>query len=429
VIPAGVRVYSNGVEQIVATQFGDVVLPESDSGVLPLVVEGGEGSGGIFLIGGNNAISGFEFDGSEGSSIGIFAQESANSIIENNLVSNSFAGIVSFDSENVLIRNNTTDGNFLNIFVNGSNNSVIDGNTVIDGGEGGIIVGDQTGATITNNQVENSLTSIDSSFPAPAGISVNEVDGAVIISGNTVTGSQSRSGDPLLEPFEGQGIAILNSGGSLTLEISNNTVTDNEGDGILVALGGDAQAAITIVNNIAQNNGADSPLRGDGIKIFGEEDSQITSLLIEGNTLTNNFDDGLDISLGLVQGVTIPGLGSVDPSNASITNATVQNNTINNNGGQGIILRSLGTNSNLSITVRDNTLTGNTGSGIAAQTLDSENNSTTRLCLVLHNNTSSNAITLTEAPGSILEVDQTGNTPTPTLVGGVNNGLTANCPN
>jgi hypothetical protein len=401
-IPSGVEVYSNAMAQSIATQLGNVTLPGSGTGVLPLV--NGGGANGITLIGGNNLVSGFEVTNSL---VGIFANNSVNSVIQNNTVNNSTqSGIGSTGSTGSFIQNNIVDGT---------------------GGFYGIAVQNQTGVTIRSNQVSNTSTRLAGGVAGmpPAAIALGNVTGTALVTDNTVTGTQV-SLNAANQPLEGVGIALANTTGNVNLTVSNNTVTGNQGDGIALGLLATAQGSFTITGNASQNNGggAGPTLRGDGIKIAGEGNSQINALLIAGNTLSDNFDEGIDISLGLGDpGITI--------SNALMVNAIIRDNTIvNNNGQHGIDLRSLGTNSRMTIVVQNNTLTGNTLTGFRATVDDLQNDATsTRLCLTLNNNNSNNGYQLTEIDG-LFELVQNNNTGAPfNQTGGINPGFTGGiCP-
>lgn len=219
-----------------------------------------------------------------------------------------------------------------------------------------------------------------------AAISLANVTSTVLIDNNTVTGTQVGA-NPANHLVEGIGIGFLNSSGTVDLTVSNNTVTGNAGEGIALGLTGTTtQGSFTIVNNTSQNNGSTTPIVfGDGIQVVAEGASQITQLFIEGNTVSGNRDDGIDVSAN--QGAA---------GTASIRNATIQNNaTVNNNDSQGILLRT-NNNGSMTITVQNNTINGNT----TPPGLTAETSGASSLCLALTGNTSSNGFTLTEGAGT-----------------------------
>ncbi|MGD1949663.1 MAG: right-handed parallel beta-helix repeat-containing protein [Leptolyngbyaceae cyanobacterium] len=359
----------------------------------------------------------------DGGDFGIFAGALDNAVIQNNIITNIvLSGIEIVDSNGVTVTDNTisnsdeigifidtsdstlvqnnqiTDSTLVAIELTSATNASLIGNTISDSGSGAIFVLDSETVTIQNNQVTDTATNITTDEIAGA-IFLQEVVGTVDISGNTVTGTTGTN------EFDGQGLVVGNSTGDIVLTIDNNTINNNQGDGIGIALvdvfttaPGDATADITITNNRIENNGASAPLRGDSIKIAVEEDGVINSLLIEDNTLTGNFDDGIDISAGLAQLATLlmpnPNLSG---SNAQILNAVIRNNEVTDSlNGQGIVLRSLGDNSNIVVSVEGNTLANNAGGGLAATSADTNGAPETRLCLALNNNTSDDGYTLIE---------------------------------
>lgn len=363
----------------------------------------------------NNSIDGGDF--------GIFAGESDNAVIQNNRVINVLlSGIEVADSNGVAVTGNTiSNSDEFGIFVDTSDSTLVQNNQITDStlaaielisatnaslisniisnsDSGAIFVLDSETITIQNNQVTDTATDITQDSILGA-IFLQEVVGTVNISGNTVTGTTGTN------EFDGQGLTIGNSTGDLALTIDNNDINNNQGDGIGIALidvfttgPGDATADITITNNRIGNNGVAAPLRGDGIRIAVEEDSVINNLLIEENTLTGNFDDGIDISAGFAQLATIvvpnPNISS---SNAQVLNAVIRNNeVINSLNGQGIVLRSFGDNSNIVVSVEGNTLTNNVLGGLAATSTDTNGAPATRLCLALNNNVSDGNYTLIE---------------------------------
>ncbi|ESA34062.1 parallel beta-helix repeat (two copies) [Leptolyngbya sp. Heron Island J] len=398
-----------------------IALEESSDAVIQSNTITNSVEAGIGLFASANAA--VEDNSIDGGDFGILAVESDNAVIQNNVVSNTvLSGIEVVDSNDVTVADNTINNNGeLGIFIDASDSTLVQnnqitesilggvdlrfatnarviGNTISDSGSGAIFVFDSETITIQDNQVTNTATDITADDIVGA-IFLQEVVGTVDISGNTVTGTTGTN------EFDGQGIAIGNSTGDIVLTIDDNDVNNNQGDGIGIALidlftpaPGDATAEITITNNRVENNGVAAPLRGDGIRIAVEEDGVINSLLIENNTLTGNFDDGIDISAGLAQLATIivpnPNISS---SNAQILNAVIRNNEITDSlNGQGIVLRSVGDNSNVVISVEDNILANNTLGGLEATSTDTNGAPETRLCLALNNNTSDGDYTLIE---------------------------------
>lgn len=434
-VPAGVQVVSNAISQTVITQQGVIQLPGSGTGVFPLVNAAGTDNG-VTLIGGNNRLSGFTITGAV--EAGVFTSDAVNVTIDNNQIADSIGlGIRSENITNATIENNTISN--------------------ISGGAIGVLEIDNL--VIRNNQIINIET--DTVLASPAAIVVGNISGSADISNNTVsntTGSQLLNGlgiavanatgdlelnianntvsqnegegvavllasdgatvinatDNIVENNNGQGIFVVGNAGNLDLNVQNNTIRDNQNDGVGVLLAGDVVATIAISDNIIERNGTTPPLlQGDGIKIAAEESSAVVQLEITNNLLDGNLDDGIDISLGQFQNIPLPALplpipgfgAAIGTSNAVIDNATISNNTIiNTQNGQGIALRSLGDDSNLAISVNDNTLSNNAGAGLEALSLDANDNSTTRLCLALTGNDSDSDYLLVEAPNSTFTV-------------------------
>ncbi len=364
----------------------------------------------------------------DGGDFGIFVGESDNASIQNNSVANVvFSGVEIANSNNVTVAGNAiSNSDEFGIFVDTSDSTLVQnnqianstlsaieltaatnasltGNTISNSGSGAIVAFDSDTITIQNNQVATTATDINGDQIVGA-IFLQEVIGTVDISGNMITGTTGTNA------FDGQGITIGNSTGDIALTIDDNDIDNNQGDGVSIVLfnvftiaPSDATADITITNNRIENNGVATPLRGDGIRIAVEEDTVINSLLIEDNTLTSNFDDGIDISLGQLQFLGL--VPTIATSNAEILNATIRNNTITNSqDGNGILLRSFGDNSNLVILVDTNTLTNNASVGFSATSLDTDGNESTRLCLELTNNNSDNGYSLNEVVGSTFTV-------------------------
>ena len=92
-IPAGVQVYSDAIATTLPTQLGDVLLPNSGTGIRPLV--NGNGGNGITLVGGNNRVGGFEIEGSDN---GIVLPDSMGTVIvKNNLIRNATNRAISLE--------------------------------------------------------------------------------------------------------------------------------------------------------------------------------------------------------------------------------------------------------------------------------------------------------------------------------------------
>ena len=110
----------------------------------------------------------------------------------------------------------------------------------------------------------------------------------------------------------------------------NNTIALNDTNGLLVTSAtANASNGIQITNNVIRNNGSNNSL-GNLVSAFGNgiilttnglslTDGSIKNVLIQGNTITSNSENGLKVWL------------SVAP-NVAISNLSIQSNTITNNG-------------------------------------------------------------------------------------------------
>ncbi|MGB3672000.1 MAG: right-handed parallel beta-helix repeat-containing protein, partial [Phormidesmis sp.] len=290
-IPAGVQVHSDAIAAILPTQFGDIRLPNSGTGIRPLV--NGSGSTGITLSGGNNQISGFEIDGSAN---GISLNNPSGTVtIENNLISNTTNRALSLAQStgvaSVIVNNNTintatqdgirveltntadltlaltnnqinnitaSDGDGIDIEANNTSraNLTIANNQINQAGNSGIELetcGNTTttactasfSATVTGNTISRSggdgiLFFHNSNQPAQLTIESNQVQQ----SGIAQTGVTNNAGNPLPVPGNG-GFGIMAAtfaDGDLTLTIENNTVTDSQDE------------KIAIINNLETND-------------------------------------------------------------------------------------------------------------------------------------------------------------------------------
>jgi len=172
----------------------------------------------------------------------------------------------------------------------------------------------------------------------------------------------------------GNGIFIDNTAVESTIEITGNTIQDNDGDGVLITVEptGIETVSATFTNNIISYQTQNG---GNGITFDYAGTSTATSTFIaEGNTLTNNDGDGLQISL-----TTSGGGGTL--------NLTINDNTASFNRGNGfnVIGDSDATLFELNGTFESNTASNNNLSGL---TFLSESN--TEAVLIAIDNTFAN---------------------------------------
>lgn len=315
----------------------------------------------------------------------------------------------------VAIDGNTLINNLRAIFVTGTGpgNSTltVTNNTAFDNGRNGIVIFGSSGNT------SDTLT--------------------VLVDNNTVKASHGSLTEDLLSG--GNGIGIIAGVGSasnktIIATVSNNTLADNESDGILVAGCGSLSGAsgmnnsvdITVVNNTVKRNvdtgilitaaGSNGPTcQGNSVRfeISGNTvfDSGNVNIDVSGGAGTghevqgiissndvkdddNNpfpIGDGLLVSGGggsgnLVHDITISGNvvtgndrgilinGGTNSLNAVLDGIDVVSNTVKNNGSQGILV-SGGTNSR-SATISDVLIDGNLSTGNGSRGIQATRGST-----------------------------------------------------
>ncbi len=198
---------------------------------------------------------------------------------------------------------------------------------------------------INNNEILNNRSQ---------GIALDNLTDTVNITGNIITGTSGLIGGIFDFPT-GQGILATHISGDLNLNISeNNQISNNFEDGLVIVLGDPSgmlpvtttpTADIAISGNEFQTNGMDTTdTRGDGIRIFLEGDSIVNRLDISNNTVTNNRDDGIQISQGDLT-LALSGNGGT----SQLNNANISGNTVESNRDNGINVRSFGGTVNLVI--------------------------------------------------------------------------------
>ncbi len=179
--------------------------------------------------------------------------------------------------------------------------------------------------------------------------------------------------------YQGIYIDSINDGG--TVEILNNSITDN---------GWQSDYPGIYVNNVydsilnIQNNSAISNNSGQGIYICSEGECQNSTLDISGNTIKNNSYQGIQLysltgsTLNVENnqilsngdsGFELEYIGlSEESSDTSPSTASILSNTINTNGNYGIYIGETDSDSNITIGTTDegkgNTISDNTNSGI-----------------------------------------------------------------
>ncbi|MEO0867378.1 MAG: right-handed parallel beta-helix repeat-containing protein, partial [Cyanobacteria bacterium J06642_11] len=349
-VPAGVTAISDANVFTVATQNGDVTLPGSGTGVLPLV-NGTGSTAGITLTGGNNRLSGFEVFGATDSNI--FVNGSNNAFIDGNTSRDSFDdGVEVFNSSNVTLIGNTFSNSGDNaIFLDTSPNGVISMNATSNSTGPSIFVQNSAGTSIQTNTITSAqFTGIEVADSDSVTVASNIINDSVresiviensnnaLVQSNDITGSglaaiqidtannASLIGNILSD--SGSGAIVVRASDSITIQGSQitNTTTNTTANGIAGAIFlQEVVGTVDISNNnsITGTIGTD-PTDGQGIAI-GNSTGNI-DLTINGNTINSNQGDGIGIALVdvLTNGA---GNGTAD---IIITNNTIENNGVPN---------------------------------------------------------------------------------------------------
>lgn len=288
------------------------------------------------VVGGNTII--------DSNNDGIEIYNHSDAIIANNLISGiaDDEGIEAYYAENILIDNNTITANL---------------------NEDAIELRFADGAVVTNNNISHLIAS---RYMRGSGVEVTFSDN-VLIDSNQIDNTRDNA------------IRIVNNAGSNnSVTITNNIVTDTQGNGVYVRNGNDVQisgntvtdadangiylekvTSATVQSNLLQDTveRGIEVLSGDNVRIrrnivtnAGADSIAVenaNNILIDFNTLNNSGDDGIDlitvtdarIESNTINGSAVPrngfdqnGIEISDSSNVRVTNA----NVINSVGKEGI---------------------------------------------------------------------------------------------
>jgi trimeric autotransporter adhesin len=383
-IPDGVSVVSNVERESIPTQFGNVPLPNSGSGIRPTIT-------GPIILGNDTVLAGFEILNSSGH--GVEGKNIRNVTIANNDIFDSKLNGIKL--ENVTGKVNVIDNLIDNIENNnnGNNNNGNDGEP--------------------SPQAQVAQVANKASIEPQDGILVTNSTGVtnLTIEGNEITNS-SRSG--LLVELLG------NAQGSVT--IADNGVYDNQLFGIVVAPEGKAKATIQITDNDTANNGTTqginilsrdtaqsevlidrNRLQRDSILVQGSESSRVVA------TISNNLVTG--DALSLTSGIIFSGqnnsvsVGNIRANQVSrfmapfasgiqtsiVNNAqatvTIADNRVTNN--QRGIVSNVDDNGKLNTTIEGNEVKGNLNEGVmvtGASTLNKLGTRAPQIAAVFRNN-------------------------------------------
>ncbi|MEL6816076.1 MAG: right-handed parallel beta-helix repeat-containing protein, partial [Cyanobacteria bacterium J06598_3] len=175
-IPDGVDVRSTNAVQTIATQFGDVQLPESGSGNKPTI------SNGTVTLGNDTMLMGFDIVDSGGDAIA--GNNIRNVTLTGNNVSNALGAGIRLEDVGGTV---TIDNNELNdsqfdtgIFITTGDNIdqqlTITGNTISGNAEQGILLRATNTAVVTADIQDNQLTGNNLADPTKTGLEVEAIN-------------------------------------------------------------------------------------------------------------------------------------------------------------------------------------------------------------------------------------------------------------
>ncbi len=300
-LPDGVQVRSVGPVQALNTQFGEVILPGSGSGNLPIVT-------GQVTIGNNTLVSGLEIDPTKfengfenGAEVDFGLAAALEPLVVNGIEAR---------GENVTLEDNA----IANVDT-GINLPDIDGTI-----------------SIVRNQISNTNEE---------GISFGDIADE---DNTTVT-----IADNTLETIDNNGIAFdfIEGNAIANITVANNQITDTQVAGIFFdEIQGNAVATIAVEENIinAENGNAD-----EGIEFDRIEDNANATITVSNNQISNVGNSGIFLS-------------SIE--NDTVSNITIENNTLLNTGEGGIFFEDIQNDATATITVNGNQITDVNFSGI-----------------------------------------------------------------
>jgi hypothetical protein len=224
--------------------------------------------------------------------------------------------VINFDILKNTLSNNGINGAALHSTGDGDLRVTLTDNQINNNGQDGV-----NAATLYTSQVEGiwSQNTIESN--GRYGISFTDGDEVgfsfnVLVSNNTI---EKNASDAINYTSV---LTIPLAGGNGTVDIQNNLIKDNGGDGVDVQPTGSAVANVNLLDNMIIFNSL------DGVQMLAHEFGVINTTS-SGNTITNNGGDGWNLT-------TEPGTDGDLNSGNGIINATLTDNVISFNGGNGI---------------------------------------------------------------------------------------------
>lgn len=193
--------------------------------------------------------------------------------------------------------------------------------------------------------------------------------------------------DPSIQPGfnSAQGTAIIN------VALNHNLISNNQSDGVQLSVsqvtegpaGLTGSVTYSLDGNMILNNGSTTGGTPAGLGVNAEVRSGIMNLTMTSNTISGNVTDGVllrnSMGAGLDAGVQVPQILILDPGPKSIMNALLDGNTISNNGNRGVNIRMEDLTSNApiqglggfgNVILSNNIIDGNKDEGVLVVTND-----------------------------------------------------------
>ncbi len=361
----GISVLSNGPVQTVSTQLGQVPIPGSRSGILPVV-------NGTVTIASNSTLSGFNIAPTTGS--GIQGTNVTGTVtLTDNIIQNTSSGTspgISIDNDSVpvnltIARNTVSNAAAEGIFVRSrgtaQTQALVTENTTTQTSGSGIkfftIDNAKLRATLSNNDISQNIATIGQDGAIRVG-TFNQGDVAVTVEGNRIHDNESNGFFMGTEDTSQVTAQILNNtatnnlgmglfvgsrqASKITATVSGNTSTFNRfnpnvsppgfptGHGIFVGAQERGETIATISNNTVTNN------EQNGIFVFVANQGKGTIDVLN-NTSSNNRRNGIEVNVGLNPPPPPPNPIITAPPPVGTIQGVVKviNNTVNNNAGEG----------------------------------------------------------------------------------------------
>ena len=350
-LPDGVQVRSVGPTQALNTQFGEIVLPGSGSGNLPVV-------SGTLTIGNNTLVSGLEIN----------PDQIANDV-ETVEVTEAVEAVETIETVETI--------------------DALEASALVSG-----IVVRGEGITITDNVITN----------ADQGINLPDVEGTVTIARNTlsnITGDgiffgdldgESRStitiANNTFDTIGDEGIEfdLIKDSAIADITIANNQLSNVQSDNIFLDdIENSAVATILVSQNVIE---AADGSEGDGIEFDRIENNATANITVENNQINNVAFEGIefdDIENNAIANITVSnnqissgetGIEFDVTENEATVNISVIGNTITVAAEEGILFEDIEDNAVADITIENNTILSAATQGIEFELIEDNANAT-----------------------------------------------------